>query len=877
MADITVKEFAKTIGIPEQRLLASLQKAGYPITDANQTLSLAQKRGLLEFLKTGKPQATASAAVQPKPVVAIPTPPAEKKVVYTQTKVGALRQQQGKGPVNVVFRRQKQITEPKAATPTPAPEVKLPVAEAPVEEKTTAAAPSSPAVATPTISALDIAAAEVGKPGVIRKIRQKTTAVETPAAGVAATPKTVAPKAAEPAATAPSALAAPGRRHDADVTTDEVKRSKKPIKTRRGGGSSSDAVDRRTHISLASLGELDEDDSRGHQGRHRKGPRKHPHAAPVVREHAFSKPTAPIVHEVAIPESITVADLAVKMTVKAAEIIKVMMKMGAMATINQVIDQDTASIVVEEMGHVPKLVSANALEESLIADSEHQHELQSRAPVVTIMGHVDHGKTSLLDYIRRTKVTSGEAGGITQHIGAYQVNTSKGLVTFLDTPGHEAFTAMRARGAKCTDIVVLVVAADDGVMPQTIEAIQHAKAAQVPLIVAVNKIDKPTADPEKVRQMLAQYEVVSDEWGGENMFQHISAKTGQGVDELLERISLQAEVLELKAPVEGPARGIVIESRLDKGRGPVATVLVQSGTLHKGDVLLAGGEYGRVRAMIDDHGHARESAAPSMPVEILGLSGVPSAGDETIVLPSEKKAREVALFRQGKYRDVKLARQRAAKLENIFGQLGEGKTAILNVVLKADVQGSVEAITDALTRLSTSEVKVNIIASGAGGITESDVNLAVASSAILIGFNVRADAGARKLVESEGVDLRYYSIIYNLLDEVKAALSGLLKPEVKETILGLAEVRDVFRSSKLGAIAGCLVLEGIIRRNSPIRVLRNNVVVFAGKLESLRRFKDDVNEVKSGTECGIGVKDYNDVKAGDQIESYEVTEVARQL
>lgn len=875
MADITVKEFAKTIGIPEQRLLASLQKAGYPITDANQTLSLAQKRGLLEFLKTGKPQ-VATAVAPSKPVVAAPTPPAEKKVVYTQTKVGALRQQQGKGPVNVVFRRQKQITEPKAATPTPAPEVKLPVAEAPVEEKTTAAAPSSPVVTAPTISALDIAAAEIGKPGVIRKIRQKTTAVETPAAGVTATPKTVAPKAAEPAVTTPAAPTST-RRHDADVTTDEVKRSKKPIKTRRGGGSSSDAVDRRTHISLASLGELDEDESRGHQGRHRKGPRKHPHAAPVVREHAFSKPTAPIVHEVAIPESITVADLAVKMTVKAAEIIKVMMKMGAMATINQVIDQDTASIVVEEMGHVPKLVSANALEESLIADSEHQHELQSRAPVVTIMGHVDHGKTSLLDYIRRTKVTSGEAGGITQHIGAYQVNTSKGLVTFLDTPGHEAFTAMRARGAKCTDIVVLVVAADDGVMPQTIEAIQHAKAAQVPLIVAVNKIDKLTADPEKVRQMLSQYEVVSDEWGGENMFQHISAKTGQGVDELLERISLQAEVLELKAPVEGPARGIVIESRLDKGRGPVATILVQSGTLHKGDVLLAGGEYGRVRAMIDDHGHARESAAPSMPVEILGLSGVPSAGDETIVLPTEKKAREVALFRQGKYRDVKLARQRAAKLENIFGQLGEGKTAILNVVLKADVQGSVEAITDALTRLSTSEVKVNIIASGAGGITESDVNLAVASSAILIGFNVRADAGARKLVESEGVDLRYYSIIYNLLDEVKAALSGLLKPEVKETILGLAEVRDVFRSSKFGAIAGSLVLEGTIRRNSPIRVLRNNVVVFAGKLESLRRFKDDVNEVKSGTECGIGVKDYNDVKAGDQIESYEVTEVARQL
>lgn len=593
-------------------------------------------------------------------------------------------------------------------------------------------------------------------------------------------------------------------------------------------------------------------------------------------EHGFAKPTARIVHEVNIPETITVADLAQKMSIKAAEVIKAMMKMGVMATINQVIDQETAAIVVEELGHTPKLMNESEVEENLADDIQVHVEPVSRAPVVTIMGHVDHGKTSLLDYIRRTKVVSSEAGGITQHIGAYHVETPKGMITFLDTPGHEAFTAMRARGAKSTDLVVLVVAADDGVMPQTIEAIQHAKAAGVPIVVAVNKMDKAEADPERVKNELSQHGVMPEAWGGESMFQNISAKAGTGIDELLDSILLQAEVLELKAIAEGPAKGVVIESRMDKGRGPVATVLIQSGLLKKGDILLAGTQYGRVRAMVGDDGRPTEVAGPSLPVEVLGLSGTPSAGEEAVVVGSERKAREVALFRQGKFRDVRLARH-VTKLENLFERIGEGKMHILNVVLKADVQGSVEAISDALEKLSTDEVKVQIIAKGVGGITGSDINLALASSAIVIGFNVRADATARRLAEGEGVDLRYYSIIYDLIDEVKAALSGMLSPEYRENIIGLAEVREVFRSSKIGAIAGCMVIEGVMKRNAQIRVLRENVVVYKGQLESLRRFKDDVSEVRSGMDCGIGVKDYNDIHPNDQIEAYEVTAVARKL
>ncbi len=593
-------------------------------------------------------------------------------------------------------------------------------------------------------------------------------------------------------------------------------------------------------------------------------------------EHGFARPTAPIVHEVNISETITVADLAQKMSIKAAEVIKAMMKMGVMATINQVIDQETAAIVVEELGHKAKLLNESEVEENLAEDIQIHVEPVARAPVVTIMGHVDHGKTSLLDYIRSTKVVSSEAGGITQHIGAYHVETPKGMITFLDTPGHEAFTAMRARGAKSTDIVVLVVAADDGVMPQTVEAIQHAKAAGVPIVVAVNKMDKPEADPERVKNELSQHNVMPEAWGGESMFQNISAKAGTGIDELLDAILLQAEVLELKAVAEGPAKGVVIESRMDKGRGPVATVLIQSGLLKKGDILLAGTQYGRVRAMVGDDGRPTEAAGPSMPVEVLGLSGTPSAGEEAVVVGSERKAREVALFRQGKFRDVRLARH-VTKLENLFERIGEGKTHILNVVLKADVQGSVEAISDALEKLSTDEVKVQIIARGVGGITGSDINLALASNAIVIGFNVRADASAKRLAEGEGVDLRYYSIIYDLIDEVKAALSGMLSPEYRENIIGLAEVREVFRSSKIGAIAGCMAIEGVMKRNAQIRVLRENVVIYKGQLESLRRFKDDVSEVRAGMDCGIGVKDYNDIQAGDQIEAYEVTAVARKL
>lgn len=611
--------------------------------------------------------------------------------------------------------------------------------------------------------------------------------------------------------------------------------------------------------------------------RKKKKERRAERAATTTLSHEFAKPTAPVVRHVMIPESITVGELAQKMSVKGAEVIKTLMGMGAMVTINQMLDQDTAVLVVEEMGHEYSLAKADAIEDSLESDDDSQYELKPRAPVVTIMGHVDHGKTSLLDYIRRTKVTSSEAGGITQHIGAYHVETDRGMITFLDTPGHEAFTAMRARGAKCTDIVVLVVAADDGVMPQTIEAIQHAKAAEVPIVVAVNKIDKPESDPERIRTELSQHGAVPEDWGGDVMFQNLSAKSGEGVDSLLENILLQAEVLELQAIDEGPARGMVVESRLDKGRGPVASVLVTRGQLRKGDVVLAGREYGRVRAMIGDDGQGHDRVGPSMPVEILGLSGTPTAGDEVAVVDTERKAREISQFRQGKYREVHLAKRQSAKLENIFDQLKAGEQRNLNVVLKADVQGSVEAIRDALEKLSTDEVGVNIVANAVGGINESDINLALASQAIVIGFNVRADQAARQLAERESVDLRYYSIIYALIDEVKAALSGMLAPHREEKIVGLAEVRDVFRSSKLGAIAGCMVVEGTVKRGASVRVLRENVVVYEGVLESLRRFKDDVGEVRNGMECGIGIKNYNDVKSGDQIEAFEVIEVKRTL
>ena len=594
-------------------------------------------------------------------------------------------------------------------------------------------------------------------------------------------------------------------------------------------------------------------------------------------EHAFNAPTEPIVHEVLVPETISVADLAHKMAVKAGEVIKALMKMGMMVTINQVLDQETAIIIVEEMGHTAQAAAAND-PETFLEDAEHAEAiLETRPPVVTVMGHVDHGKTSLLDYIRRSRVASGEAGGITQHIGAYHVETERGMVTFLDTPGHEAFTAMRARGAKATDIVILVVAADDGVMPQTIEAVHHAKAAGVPLVVAVNKIDKPEANSERVKQELVAEEVVPEDWGGDTMFVEVSAKTGKGIDVLLEAVLLQAEVLELKAPKNTPAKGLVIEGRLDKGRGPVSTILVQSGTLKRGDMLLAGSSFGRVRAMLDEAGNDIKEAGPSIPVEILGLSDVPNSGEEVIVLNDERKAREIALFRQGKFRDVKLAKKQAANLENIFENMGEGEVKSLPLIIKSDVQGSYEALATSLQKLSTEEVKVNIIHTGVGAVTESDVNLSVASKAVLIGFNVRADAGARKLIESSGVDVRYYNIIYEAVDEIKAALGGMLAPEKKESAIGLVEVREVYRISKVGAVAGCYVQDGVIKRNSKIRVLRGDVIIHTGELDSLKRFKDDVKEVKSNFECGLSLKNYNDIEVGDLLEVYEVVEVARTL
>ena len=591
--------------------------------------------------------------------------------------------------------------------------------------------------------------------------------------------------------------------------------------------------------------------------------------------HAFEMPTAPVVRDVGIGEPVTVAELAQKMAVKANEVIKVLMNMGVMVTINQPLDQDTAVLVVEEMGHTPKLLKENQIEDDLQGEQT-EADTEPRPPVVTVMGHVDHGKTSLLDYIRRTKVAAGEAGGITQHIGAYHVETDKGVITFLDTPGHAAFTAMRARGAKATDVVVLVVAADDGVMPQTIEAIQHARAANVPIVVAVNKIDKSDADQERVRTELSKYEVISEEWGGQNIFVPVSARTGQGIDQLLDAILLQAEVLELRAPRSGLASGIVIESSVEKGRGAVATVLVKRGTLKAGDPIIAGSEFGRVRAMFDENGKPVQEAPPSMPVVVLGLSAAPNAGDEMLVVESERKAREVALHRQGKFRDVKLARQ-SPRGEDAFSQMGEGKVGVVAVLIKADVQGSAEALREALTKLSTDEVQVKLIASGLGGITESDVQLAAASRALIIGFNVRADSGARDAVKETGVEVRYYSIIYEAIDDVKQMMSGMLQPEIKETIVGVAQVREVFRSSKFGVVAGCLVTEGLVKRNNPIRVLRDNVVIFEGALESLRRFKDEASEVRAGTECGIGVKNYQDVRVGDQIECYSRVEVARTL
>jgi translation initiation factor IF-2 len=821
MPEVTVSEFAADVGVSVDRVQEQLIEAGLSKKKADDVISDSEKSELLAFLrkKHGKGGSERKITLRRKTV-------SELKVnVTTQG-----RSKPQSKTVNVEFRKRRTYAKRGDVAETLRQEEEAAAAKLFAEQEA-------------------VAKLEQEAEAQVTELQNEAIAVETAVEAevvVVEVEETTSEVVPEILPTAPVVEQTESKK----VSGKDKDKSKKE-RTRHG----------RQELHVATKG----------SGRRRnKKPKRHSVVQQSAnQQHGFEKPTAPIVKEIDVPENISVAELAQRMSVKSSEVIKVLMGLGTMATINQTIDQDTATIVIEEMGHKPRLQKENALEEEMIQATQQDGEQVSRAPVVTIMGHVDHGKTSLLDYIRRSKVAAGEAGGITQHIGAYRVKTDNGEITFLDTPGHEAFTAMRARGAKVTDIVIIVVAADDGVMPQTEEAVKHAKASDVPIIIAVNKIDKENADPDRVKQELSKFEVVPEDWGGDTQFINLSALTGEGVDALLESISLQSEILELKAIAEGAASGTVIESRLDKGRGPVATILVQSGTLNKGDVVLSGHEFGRVRAMIDDSGNDVTSAGPSTPVEVLGLSGTPKAGDEMIAVPDEKKAKEIALFRQAKYRESKIAQHQATKLENVMNQMQEGTTASVNILIKADVHGSSEALVDALSRLSTDEVKVSIVSSGVGGITESDINLAMASGSVVIGFNVRADATARKLIDAEGIDLRYYSIIYDVIDDVKAALSGLLSPEVREQITGVAEVREVFRSPKFGDIAGCMVTSGRVNRNNPIRVLRDNVVIYEGELESLRRFKDDVNEVKSGTDCGIGVKNYSDVQPGDQIEVFE--------
>lgn len=864
MADVTVKQLAQIVGIPVERLLNQLQEAGLSFTDDQQTVNEEQKRRLLNHIKSAGSEASSG----PERITL------KRKSV---SKVPLGQDTHGGKTVNVEVRKKRTYVKRSLLEQDEAS------AEKP-EEKTAeiqAAVADESAVETADI---DVVPSE--QP--VQEELQEQVAVEE--GDSLAEPTEAAhvdePPVAEAEMPDPEKIAQTPKAEPEKATEDKPKAEEnKPARPakKKHGKEEQEQEEIKKGKKKKYQPSVQDDKVRANYAGKRGKPKKRRGAdksekqreAEEVLTHGFAMPTTPVIKEISIPETITVADLAKRMSVKAAEVIKAMMGLGAMATINQVIDQETAIIVVEEMGHVAKLLREDQIEQNLDDAVTKGSQMENRAPVVTIMGHVDHGKTSLLDYIRTTKVAAGEAGGITQHIGAYHVETPKGQVTFLDTPGHAAFTAMRARGAQATDIVILIVAADDGVKPQTIEAIQHAKAAKVPLIVAVNKIDKPGSDPERVVNELSAHEIIPEAWGGENMFVNISAKTGEGIDSLLDAILLQSEMMELKAHTDGAAKGVVVESRLDKGRGPVATVLVQNGTLRKGDILLAGLQYGRIRGLISDSGLQVDSAGPSMPVEVLGLSGVPHAGDEAIVVPDEKRAREVALFRQGKFRDVKLARRQKTSLEGIMDTMGAAESKTLNIVLKADMQGSVEAITDALEKLSNEEVTVKSIASGVGGITESDVHLAIASNALLIGFNVRADASAKRLAELENVSLHYFSVIYDIVDQVKGVLTGMLDPQFKEEIIGIAEVRDVFRSPKLGAIAGCKVIEGAVKRNNPIRVLRDNIVVYEGTLESLRRFKEDVVEVRQGMECGVGVKNYNDVKAGDLIEVYETVEIKR--
>jgi translation initiation factor IF-2 len=855
MSEVTVKQFADVVGIPVDRLLAQLGDAGLRKSNADETISDEEKLELLSFLRKshGKQEDTPLTVAEPKKITL-------KRKTHSELKVPVgTGRTAGTKTVAVEVRRKRTYVKRSAVMADEQKRLEEEAAERARREEEEAQAR---AVEESRRSTDDAQRRERELEEQRAREEAARLKAEEDAARKTELERHLAEEAARLKAEEEQRKKEAGEKEKAAAPARKTKRTEADERRGRYGREE-------LHVSADMAGRRKKKKQGGGRGA--------AFGAPGADRHAFEKPTAPIVREVAIPETISVAELAQKMSLKATDLIKSLMKMGTMVTINQMLDQETAAIVVEDMGHKVKLLKENELEEQLALAGETEGEQVTRPPVVTIMGHVDHGKTSLLDYIRRTKVAAGEAGGITQHIGAYHVDTPRGTITFLDTPGHAAFTAMRARGAQITDIVILVVAADDGVMPQTEEAITHAKAAGVPIVVAINKIDKPEADIDRVKNELVKREVIPEDWGGDTQFVPVSAKTGDGIDNLLESILLQAEVLELTAVVDCPANGVIIESSLDRGRGPVATVLVRNGVLKKGDVILSGQEWGRVRAMFDEAGQQISEAGPVMPVVVLGLSGTPNAGDDVVVVTDERKAREVALFRQGKFRDVKFARQRQTKLEDVFSQMGEGATADLNLVVKADVQGSLEALRDSLTKLSSSDVRVNVVAGGVGGINESDVNLAVASKAIMIGFNVRADATARRLVEEQGVDLHYYSVIYNAIDEVKKAINGMLSPEIKEEIIGLAEVRDVFRSSKFGAIAGSMVVDGVVRRSAPIRVLRNNVVVFEGELESLRRHKDDVSEVRAGTECGIGVKNYNDVQPGDQIEVFQRTEVARTI
>ena len=851
MAKVNVKEFAAELKLPVSRLLEQLASAGVKKDLTEETsLTEADKTKLLDFLKQSHGDVKS-----------------KSKITLKRRQTTEIKKSDSAGrsrTIQVEVRKKRVVVK----KPEPAAEEKeaitvkdvAPSNDVSSDPKTTEQAKRD-LEAKRQAELRAIQAAEILQKEADKKKRQekKDTAVQE---AEAAKKEEIAAKAK------PSEKKPADKTLHSPITKDEAKKAIKKKANQARFEAESKKRGLKTRGDFAATGGRDSWRGGG-KNRNRKNNQSVDNTPAPAPEF--------VAREIAVPETIAIAELAHKMSVKAAEVIKIFMKLGQMVTINQVIDQETAMIVVDEMGHkgiAAKTADPQAfLEES--SDENVKHE--ARAPVVTVMGHVDHGKTSLLDYIRTTRVASGEAGGITQHIGAYHVNTQKGMVTFLDTPGHEAFTAMRARGAKATDIVVLVVASDDGVMPQTIEAVHHAKAGNTPLIIAVNKIDKTEANPERVKQELSQHEVVPEDWGGDTMFVHVSAKTGEGIDALLDSILLQAEILDLKAPVKTAARGVVIESRLDKGRGPVASILVQGGTLNRGDVLLAGAAFGRVRAMVDENGLVVSSAGPSIPVEVQGLSDVPAAGEEIIVLQDEKKAREIALFRQGKFREVKLAKQHAAKLDNMFDQLKEGAVKSLTMIIKADVQGSSEALAHSLTRLSTDEVQVNIVHSGVGGINESDINLALASNAVIVGFNARADATARKLIQTHGIDVRYYNIIYDAVDEVKAALSGLLSPDRKEETLGLVEIRQVFRISKVGSVAGCYVLEGQVKRGSAVRLLRDNVVIHEGELDTLKRFKDDVKEVKSGFECGLSLKNYTDIKEGDQLEVFEVVEIARSL